>query len=114
MEKNENRKHRRICSLNLSYVCLDEEGKIVKQGMGRTLNLSESGILLETHFAIALEHTVILSMGLEEWLVDMRGRPVHVNSAREGVYEVGIEFIDPPEEALATVRRFLSSVTPER
>jgi hypothetical protein len=114
MENNENRKHRRIHSLNLSYVCLDEEGRIVKQGMGRTLNLSESGILLETHFAIALEHTVILSMGLEDLLVDMRGRPIHVRSARTGLYEVGIEFIDPDEDALTTVREFLKSAAFER
>jgi hypothetical protein len=114
MEKNEYRKHRRVYSLNLSYVCLDEEGKIVKQGMGRTLNLSESGILLETHFAIALEHTVILSMGLEDRLVDVKGRPVHVRSSRPDVYEVGIEFIDPDENALTTVREFLKSVDSER
>ena len=40
----------------LSYVCLDEENEIVEQGMGRTLNVSEGGILLETHDSIDLEH----------------------------------------------------------
>ena len=40
------RRHTRYESLNLSYVCLDENDNIIKQGMGRTLNISESGILL--------------------------------------------------------------------
>ena len=52
MTSENKRKHERIQSLNLSYICLDEDNNIVKQGMGRTLNISESGILLETHFPI--------------------------------------------------------------
>jgi hypothetical protein len=114
MKNDENRKHRRISSLNLSYICLDEDRKTVKQGMGRTLNLSESGILLETHFPIAAEHTVILSIGLEDRVVDLKGRPVHVRSTDKGVYEIGIEFIDPDAKTLKAVKQFLRSTTPER
>jgi hypothetical protein len=113
MENNEKRKHRRIASLNLSYVCLDEAGKQVKQGMGRTLNLSESGILLETRFPIAAEHTVILSIGLEDQVVDIRGHAVHVRSTDHGVYEIGIEFVDPDELMLHTIRYFIRSLSKE-
>jgi len=111
MNNQEKRKHRRVSSLNLSYICLDEEGKAVKQGMCRTLNVSESGLLLETHFPIAPEHTVILSIGLEDDLVEVKGRPVHVHSKQQGVYEVGIEFMDPDEKALSTVKQFLRSLS---
>ena len=52
MNTNEKRKHPRVNALNLSYICLDEDQQVIKQGMGRTLNVSESGILLETHFPI--------------------------------------------------------------
>jgi hypothetical protein len=113
MKNDENRKHRRISSLNLSYICLDEDRKTVKQGMGRTLNLSESGILLETHFPIAAEHTVILSIGLEDRVVDLKGRPVHVRSTDKGVYEIGIEFIDPDVKTLMAVKQFLGSAALE-
>jgi hypothetical protein len=44
MDTQEKRKHARFNSLNLSYVCLDENNQVIKQGMGRTLNVSESGI----------------------------------------------------------------------
>ena len=60
------RKHQRFASLNLSYVCLDENNNVVTQGMGRTLNISESGILLETNFPIELKYLVLLTIGLEE------------------------------------------------
>jgi hypothetical protein len=110
MTNEEKRKHQRIDSLNLSYICLDEGRHVVKQGMGRTLNLSESGILLETYFPINSEHMVILSMGLEESLVDVKGRPVYVRSKEQGVYEVGIEFLDLDENMLEAIRHFLSSL----
>ena len=111
METDEKRKHRRIASLNLSYICLDDAGKPVKQGMGRTLNLSESGILLETRFPISAEYTVVLSIGLEDELVDIKGRAVHVRSTDQGVYEIGIEFIDADEPMLRTIRHFVQSLS---
>jgi hypothetical protein len=110
MKNEEKRKHPRSGSLNLSYVCLDEDQKAVKQGMGRTLNLSESGILLETYFPIQSEHTVVLSIGLEEHLVDVKGRPVYVRTKGQGVYEVGIEFLDPNENVIDAIRNFLDSL----
>jgi len=114
MKKEEKRKHQRFSSLNLSYVCLDEDQKTVKQGMGRTLNLSESGILLETHFPIAQDHRVILSIGLEDDLVDVRGRPIHVCDKGQDVYEIGIEFVAPGETALRLIRKFIRSLSKDR
>ena len=113
MANEEKRKHQRFSSLNLSYVCLDEDQNTVKQGMGRTLNLSESGILLETHFPISSEHHVILSIGLGDDLADLQGRPVHVRAMDQGIYEVGIEFVDPGDAPLGAIRRFLQSISSE-
>jgi hypothetical protein len=109
MKNDDKRKHKRLVSLNLSYVCLDEGQKAVKQGMGRTLNVSESGILLETYFPIQPGHTVILSIGLKDDLVDIKGRLIHSRSKKDGVYEVGIEFVEPGEEARRVVRDFIEA-----
>jgi hypothetical protein len=113
MKNEEKRKHQRFGSLNLSYVCLDENQRAVKQGMGRTLNLSESGILLETHFPIETAHMVLLSIGLGEDLVDVKGRPVHVRAAGQGLYEIGIEFVDPEEKVVRSIREFVHSLAQE-
>ena len=94
----EKRKHQRINSLNLSYICLDENQNIVKQGMGRTLNVSESGILLETHFPIETDNTVMLTLGLEEILIDVKGQAVHSRASDDGTYEIGIEFRDADDQ----------------
>jgi hypothetical protein len=105
----EKRKHARISSLNLSYVCLDENNQIVKQGMGRSLNVSESGILLETHFPIDDQHIVSLTIGLKEDLVDIKGRPIHTRKNDAGKYEVGIEFLKSNEKTRKSLRKFIDS-----
>jgi hypothetical protein len=108
MTSENKRKHERIHSLNLSYICLDEDENIIKQGMGRTLNISESGILLETHFPIEPKHVVQLTISLEEDLLDLKGKPVHVRSSDEGKYEIGIQFIDLDQDASNIIKEFVS------
>ena len=109
MATQEKRKHARISSLNLSYVCLDENDQIIKQGMGRTLNVSESGILLETHFPIDKTHIVTLTLGLGEDLVDIKGRPVHTRTNEGEKYEVGIEFIESDQKASRSLKKFIDA-----
>jgi hypothetical protein len=110
MNTNEKRKHPRVNSLNLSYICLDEDHQVIKQGMGRTLNVSESGILLETHFPIEATHTVVMSIGFKDHLVDIKGRPAHIRSTGPDVYEIGVEFIDLDDTARHAVKEHLDSL----
>ena len=67
---NEKRKHSRVESIYLlSYVNLDENNEELMQGMGRTINVSESGIMLETHVAFKEQDTVDVIVGLKEDMV---------------------------------------------
>jgi hypothetical protein len=108
MTSENKRKHARIESLNLSYICLDEDKNIVKQGMGRTLNISESGILLETHFPIESKHTLQLTISLEENLLDIQGKPVHIRSIDGGKYQVGIQFQELDKKSTGILKKFIS------
>ncbi len=108
MTSENQRKNHRIPSLNLSYVCLDENNNIVKQGMGRTLNISESGILLETNFPIESEYLVILTIALEEDLLEIKGKPIHDRSNETGKFEVGIEFLEPDHDSIRLLEKFIN------
>ena len=89
----ENRKHQRIASLNLLHVEVYKEENVIKQGAGRTLNISESGILLEIHFPIDTDNVVVqVSIGLKEDLLEIRGKSVRCLKAENGKYQVGILF----------------------
>lgn len=100
----EKRKNRRFDSTNLlSYVCLDENNNEVLQGMGRTLNVGEGGIRLETHVPIDHQCIVYLTIGMEDDLMSFKGNISYQRNREDGKFELGIEFIDMTD----LERRFL-------
>jgi phage terminase large subunit-like protein len=110
MSIEEKRKHSRIDSLNLlNYLYYDENEDIAQQGMGRTLNVSESGILLETHTPLAASHLVSLTIGLQEDVVDIKGRVVYMHENTTGAFESGIEFFALDETACSVLRRYITA-----
>ncbi len=89
----ENRKHQRMESLNLLHVEVYKEENVIKQGVGRTLNISESGILLEIHFPIDTDNVVVqVAIGLKEDLLEIKGKSVRCIQAENGKYQIGILF----------------------
>jgi phage terminase large subunit-like protein len=110
MSIEEKRKHSRIDSLNLlNYLYYDENEDIAQQGMGRTLNVSESGILLETHTPLEASHLVSLTIGLQEDVVDIKGRVVYMHENTTGAFESGIEFFALDETACFVLRRYITA-----
>lgn len=108
MRKVEKRRHDRINSLNLSYLCVNENNEVIKQGMGRTLNVSESGILMETDFAMKKHQLLSVSIAFENDLADIRGRVIRCRTGRNKKYETGIEFFHVDETGLAILRKFIT------
>jgi hypothetical protein len=106
----EKRRHRRVDSTNLlNYVCIDETCKPFTQGMGRTLNVSESGILLETHVPIEPETLVSLTIGIGEDLVEITGKVVYLKQSGEDLYEAGINFSIYNDKELSILRKFIEA-----
>ena len=89
----ENRKHQRMASLNLLHVGVYKDDDLIKQGVGRTLNISESGILLEIHFPIDTDNVVVqVAIGLKEDLLEIKGKSMRCLQAENGKYQIGILF----------------------
>ena len=100
----------RVDSPNLlTYVCLDEKNSMVSQGMGRTLNVSEGGILLETHVPIDPQHLILLDIALEDELMQFRGRIAHTRKRENGRIESGVAFIDLDEEKTQFLRQYVTT-----
>jgi CRP-like cAMP-binding protein len=105
----EKRKTNRIKTRNLSCILVNDENTGIHQGMGRTLNLSETGILLQTHFPIEPGYTVMISIGLAEELVDVKGKVVHQRQCKEGLFDTGICFIEVTDAAIQVIRKFVQT-----
>lgn len=112
----ERRRHIRIDSINLlNYSCFDGEDHMMEQGMGRTLNVSVSGILLETTSKLDLNGVVYVTIAFDEDLFSVKGTVVRQKETGENIYEMGIEFTDldegQQEYLLEYVKMFEESTT---
>ncbi|MBV5316470.1 MAG: PilZ domain-containing protein [Desulfobulbaceae bacterium] len=88
----ERRHYIRPESLNLlDYLVVDEQGRQGNYSMARTLNVSKGGILMETHIQLPQGQQVMITLGLEDQLIDVMGRIVYTTSS-SGRYQNGIEF----------------------
>jgi len=105
MPQEERRKHSRVNSINLvSYTCMDEKKEPVTQGMGRTLNVNEEGIQLETHGPIDESHTLSLSMGVEDDQIDIQGKVIYCIEGEDGMFRSGIQLMEMDESSLRVLR----------
>ncbi len=115
MANEDKRRFPRFNSLNLSYVLVDGgENEVERQTMGRTLDVSEVGIRLETHMPVDVGSEMLLSVGLEDEVLDIRGRVIHCSQNKEGNNELGVEFVDKDAAASDILIRFIKAFRQQR
>ncbi len=108
--KDGKRRYVRLDSLNLlDYVILGDRGEIVAHSMGRTLNISEKGILLETHIPFTPGQHLLVTIGLEEDLVDVKCQVKHAEEADEKLFRAGMEFVEIDKEGLRVIKGYLKA-----
>lgn len=105
------RRHARIRSLNLSHVFASDDGGTAVQGMGRTLNLSESGMLLETTFDVPMGDPLMITLGLEDELLELSGYAVYSKPMGVGKYETGIEFTNVEASVYPKLKWFIHALS---
>lgn len=108
MSNSERRRYVRPESLNLlDYIVVDEQGVQAEYSMGRTLNISIGGILMETRIQLQAGQQVMITIGLHEDLVDVMGRIIHSTPQRDGTYHNGIEFFHASVEDRRIINRYV-------
>ena len=111
----EQRKYLRVDSHNLlSYDCLDENNQIITQGLARTLNISEGGMLLETHVPLDPRLILEFTIAMEDDLMDLRGKITYNRETAGGKYEIGIQFIETDEATNLFLKQFVVIFKEER
>lgn len=106
MTPTENRHFVRKQSLHLlDYIVIDRNGLQTTYSMGRTLDVSENGLKLETTQQISKGDTLLITVGLEDDLVDLRGEVIH-SEYRDKRYITGVEFRDISEEGKRILKRY--------
>jgi hypothetical protein len=104
-------KHRRSPRLDtfnlLHFQLLGPGVPYASRGMGRTLNASENGMLLEVYAPVQEGQEILVTVGLEEDLVDLRGRVAYAKPAEGTAHQAGIEFLDMDARGRDVLARYL-------
>ena len=99
MEAAERREHTRVAASNhILYEILDNEWQIVSRSMGRAINISPSGIMLETPYPIEAVNVTLVTVDLENNLIVMTSRLIYCRETDSGVYKAGFSFIGSDKE----------------
>lgn len=109
MSDNERRRFGRKDSLNLlDNIVLGDKGETIARSMGRTVNISEKGLLFETHLPFAAEQMLIITIALEDDLVELKGKVRHVEPNGD-MFHSGIEFLEIDEEGRRILKKYIES-----
>jgi len=98
--------------LDIEHVA--QQGEILNQGMGRTLDVSEIGLKLETHLPLKPNELLKVSIGLDDDVVDLTGRIVHVTEASDEIFHAGVEFVNLDSEGERVLKRYLKAFNAAR
>ena len=65
---------------------------------GKSLNVSHSGILLETENPIEEEYVLLMVVDLDNNLTELEARLIYCRKTQSGMYQAGINFIGTDDE----------------
>ena len=99
MNKTDIRRYERVEARNpISYESIEKDGEIVFNSMGRTLNVSRSGIMIEIPHLIKAEYVSLSTVDLEGNLIRIKGQLIYCRRTDSGLYQAGIQFIASEDE----------------
>jgi hypothetical protein len=98
----ERRKHPRVETSNLfSQTSLDDQGRCLSQGMGKALDVSQTGLKLETAYPIEGHRISLMTSAMDNRLMEIVGKPLYCHQVESGLYHTGIEFTGSKAEVRA-------------
>lgn len=93
----------------LDYVVVSAGGQTLDHGLGRTLDVSEGGLLMETPVAIAAGQTLLVTLGLGNEMVEVSGRVVRSAPSTGDFFATGVEFAAMDERRRDVLLRYLAA-----
>jgi len=104
----ERRKYPRVKTCNLiSYMAIQENGEITDLGMGRALDISQNGIFLETPRLLFSEYISLMSVDLDNNLIEIKGKVIYSGINRAGMVGNGIRLQGKHHENIQFATRLI-------
>lgn len=101
-------------SLNfLEFAVIGEAGEVLFREMGRTLNVSSTGIKLETPALVEAGQHVQVTLGLKDDMIELAGRVTHTEVVGPEMFSAGIQFSQLDEAGRRLLSRYLAAFRDE-
>ncbi len=101
---------RRYALRFLDYEVLAESGEILGRGLARTLNVSETGLRLETGQFFEPEQKLRITLGLDNDLIQVNGRVVNSQPETDDLCTSGVMFIEFDEADRRTYQKHFEAL----
>ena len=104
----ERRNYPRVKTCNLiSYMAIKANGEITDLGMGRALDISQNGIFLETPRLVFSEYISLMSVDLDNNLIEIKGEVIYSGINRSGMVGNGIRLQGEHRENIQFATRLI-------
>lgn len=88
---------------------MDDSGNQTREGRGKSVNISQGGILIETHDPFEWQDILLLSIDIEDESVSTKGKVIYCNAANYGKFRTGIQFLETNEKIISFVEGLLKT-----
>jgi hypothetical protein len=82
----------------IAYVLVDKNKNLMGQGMGKILNLSQGGLLLQTHDTVDAPYILLSLIVAGERELTILGQVVHSRRVKDRGFNVGVQFLEDAEK----------------
>ena len=105
----EKRKYPRFDTENgLAYEAIDKEGFKTQHGMGKTLDISQGGLLMETPVPVRGKFILLTSLNAEEELIQIKGERVFFKKVDDKVFHTGIRFVETDKKIRSVIHDMIT------
>jgi len=91
----------------ISYVCLESNGNEISQGMGKGIDVSSSGILIETHNPIKSQEISLMATCREDEIIYIKGKVIYCRTEDSGMFRTVIKFLETNERIRLFVKNMI-------
>ena len=104
------RAERRYALKFLDYEILSANDEVIGRGLARTLNVSDTGLLIETGQFIEPGQNLRITLGMANDLVQMRGQVMHSGPVDDDLCSAGVMFLVFDQEEQALYQKHLAAL----
>ena len=90
-----------------SYVCKDDDGRPIDEGMGTTVDVSQGGIMIETSRPIDAKNILLVTVDKDKKILEIEGKVVHTRTIGPAKHLTGIEFMGSRKEVMTVVKNLV-------